>query len=226
MVLAGQRDADFGPPHLDVADKVGDQLEIIGWRIGSDAPPDRIDNDGFDLGRGDAGDRPGGLRPSLDQGGRYVIAVPRRALPAVTRAHAVAAVIKDASCQKGYRARPRRAIAAALLHQLSLNGLEQVTIEDRRMLCWTDLALEDDLADIEPVAQEIGERASGEGDAADGPPIREMAFSKLLSSVAERKQSGLNSARQPHHSRGLNSFRMIPLAGAFAAREAPPRGRA
>jgi hypothetical protein len=28
---------------------------------------------------------------------------------------------------------------------------------------------------IEPVAQEIGERASGEGDTADGPPIRELA---------------------------------------------------
>jgi len=64
-----------------------------------------------------------------------------------------------------------------LLCKFQLNGLEQVAIEDRRMLCWTDLAPEDDLADIEPVAQEIGERASGEGDAAVGPPIREMTSS-------------------------------------------------
>jgi hypothetical protein len=43
------------------------------------------------------------------------------------------------------------------------------------MFCGADLALEHDLADVEPVAQKIGERASGEGDAADGPSIREMA---------------------------------------------------
>jgi hypothetical protein len=45
------------------------------------------------------------------------------------------------------------------------------------LLCWTDLAPESNLADVEPVAQEIGERASGEGDTADGPPIRERAYS-------------------------------------------------
>src|SRR5271154_112546 len=57
------------------------------------------------------------------------------------------------------------------------DGLEQAAIEDRRMLPRADLAPELDFADVEPVAQEIGERASGEGDAADGPPIREMASS-------------------------------------------------
>ena len=62
-----------------------------------------------------------------------------------------------------------------LLPKFQLNGLEQVPIEDRRMFSRTDLALEVDFADVEPVAQEIGKRASGEGDAADGPPIREVA---------------------------------------------------
>ena len=89
----------------------------------------------------------------------------------MARAHAIAAVIEDAARQQGGRTRPGGAIAIALLGELSLNGLEQVTIEDRRMLCGADLALEVDLADVEPVAQEIGERASGEGDAADGPSI-------------------------------------------------------
>jgi hypothetical protein len=55
-----------------------------------------------------------------------------------------------------------------LLCKSQLNGLEQITIENGWMLSRADLAPEDDLADIEPVAQEIGERPSGEGDAADG----------------------------------------------------------
>jgi hypothetical protein len=48
-----------------------------------------------------------------------------------------------------------------LLCKFQLNGLEQAAIEDWRMLARADLALEDDFADVEPVAQEIGERASG-----------------------------------------------------------------
>jgi hypothetical protein len=50
------------------------------------------------------------------------------------------------------------ALAIPLLDELSLNRLEQVPVEDRRMLCGADFALEVDLADVEPVAQEVGER--------------------------------------------------------------------
>jgi hypothetical protein len=50
-----------------------------------------------------------------------------------------------------------------LLCELELYGIEQVTIQDRRMLAGTDFALEDHFANIESVAQEIGEGASGEG---------------------------------------------------------------
>ena len=39
-----------------------------------------------------------------------------------------------------------------------LDGLEQVRVENWRMLCGADLAFKDDLSDIEPVAQEISER--------------------------------------------------------------------
>jgi hypothetical protein len=93
----------------------------------------------------------------------------------VARAHSVAAVIENATRQQRFRAGPGRTIAIVLLREFQLNGLEQVAIEDRRMLGWTDLIPENDLADVEPVAQEIGERASGEGDTTDGPPIRKLA---------------------------------------------------
>jgi hypothetical protein len=60
--------------------------------------------------------------------------VPRNALAAVARAHSIAAVIEDAACQQSFPARPGRAIAVVLLCKSQLNGLEQITIEDRRML--------------------------------------------------------------------------------------------
>jgi hypothetical protein len=53
-----------------------------------------------------------------------------------------------------------------------LDGPEQILIQERRMLCRADLALEVDLTDVEAVTQEIGERASGEGDTADSSPSR------------------------------------------------------
>ena len=93
--------------------------------------------------------------------------MPRRPLAAVARAHAIAAVIEDATHQQGVRTCPGDTIAIALLSKLLLDGLEQVRVENWRMLCGADLAFEDDLSDIEPVAQEISERASGEGNAAD-----------------------------------------------------------
>jgi hypothetical protein len=72
--------------------------------------------------------------------------VPRGALAGVARAHSVAAIIKDAADQQSLRACPGRTVAVTLLCELSLDGLEQVSIKDRRMLCRTELAFEDDLA--------------------------------------------------------------------------------
>ena len=175
MIFAQQRDDDLGPPHLDLPNVGGDQLGVVDGRIVSDVPADRIENNGFDLWRRHAGHRPGGLRLSLDQGGGHIVAIPRAALAAVARAHAIAAVIEDAARQRSFPARPGRAIAVVLLYKSQLNCLEQITIQNGWMLSWADLAPEDHFADVEPVAQEIGERASGEGDAANGPPIRELA---------------------------------------------------
>jgi hypothetical protein len=43
------------------------------------------------------------------------------------------------------------------------------------MLCGADVSLEVDFSDVETVAQEISERAPGEGNAAERPSIAEMA---------------------------------------------------
>jgi hypothetical protein len=113
--------------------------------------------------------------------------VPRRPLATVGWAHAVAAVIEDAARQQGGGVRPggRRPFR---LDELSLNFLEQVTIEDRLMFCGTDLALEQDLADVEPVAQEIGERADG----------MELVYRVVFGPTFEATDSTLAGAVQHH----------------------------
>ena len=47
-----------------------------------------------------------------------------------------------------------------LLIQLGLDRIEQVLVNDSRLLACQGLALEDHLSDIKPVAKEISERAS------------------------------------------------------------------
>ena len=59
--------------------------------------------------------------------------MPRRPFAAVGWAHAVTAVIEDATRQQSVSTCAGRSVAVALLRQLSLGGLEQVSIEDRRM---------------------------------------------------------------------------------------------
>jgi len=55
-----------------------------------------------------------------------------------------------------------------LLVELGLHRVKEITIEDGRLFAGEDLALEDDLADIEPIAQKMGERTAGKRDPADG----------------------------------------------------------
>ena len=70
--------------------------------------------------------------------------------------------------------------------ELGLHCLEKITVENGRLLAGKDLTPEDDLADIEPVAQKIGERATGKRDPShraaglersqlgDDPPLAEV----------------------------------------------------
>ena len=54
-----------------------------------------------------------------------------------------------------------------LLVKLSLNRLKQRAIEEGWLLARKDLALVPDLTNIKAVAQESGQRSTGERDAAD-----------------------------------------------------------
>ena len=54
-----------------------------------------------------------------------------------------------------------------LVMQVNLHGVEEITIDDRGLLAGKYFALEENLANIEPIAQKMAERAAGEWDASN-----------------------------------------------------------
>src|SRR2546430_13309081 len=80
--------------------------------------------------------------------------------------HSVATVVIDATDQQGFGFGACDRVIVALVVELGLHRVKEITIDDGGLLAGEDLALEGDLADIEPIAQKVGERATGEWDAA------------------------------------------------------------
>src|SRR5271165_3417110 len=104
----------------------------------------------------------------------------------MARAHAVAPVVIDATDQRRFGLGAGGRVIVPLAVELGLHRLEKITVENGRLLAGKDLTPEDDLADIEPVAQKIGERATGKRDPShraaglersqpgDDPPLAEV----------------------------------------------------
>src|SRR5205809_3540306 len=89
----------------------------------------------------------------------------------MARGHSVATVVIDATDQQGIGfGACDRVIVVALVVELGLHRVKEITIKDGGLLAGEDLALECDLADVEPIAQKMGERATGEWDAANRAP--------------------------------------------------------
>src|SRR5436305_12333038 len=81
--------------------------------------------------------------------------------------HSVATVVIDATDQQGFRFGACSRVIVALVVELGLHRVKEITIEDGGLLAGEDLALEDDLAEVEAIAQKMGERAAGKWDPAD-----------------------------------------------------------
>src|SRR5947207_15247936 len=84
--------------------------------------------------------------------------------------HSVATVVIDAIGQLGFRFGACDRVIVALVIELGLHRVKEITIKDGGLLAGEDLALEGDLADVEPIAQKMGERAAFEWDAANRAP--------------------------------------------------------
>jgi hypothetical protein len=86
--------------------------------------------------------------------------------------HAMAGIIKQQILQEVIGLLPRPRFMGPLCRQLLLDSLEQAPVHDRRLLSWQNLAFVPDLADEEPVAQNVREGAPAERDASASPSGR------------------------------------------------------
>src|SRR5215207_176098 len=125
--------------------------------------PEGLEDDAVDLGRGHARHRAGLVLSPLGQEAGDVVAIAGAVLDRVARGHAVAAIVEDAPEQKGVGARSGAPLAAALLVEPRLHGLEQRAFDNRLVLAGMALGLVVDRAEVDPVAQKMGERAVAEG---------------------------------------------------------------
>src|SRR5450759_3710384 len=95
---------------------------------------------------------------------RHIVPVAHAELVRVCRTHTVAAVVEDATGQNGGRALDLHLPRDGVCGELGLHGLEQVTVEDWIVLPTIHLAPVDDLAKVEPVLEQVGERSHAETD--------------------------------------------------------------
>ena len=104
-----------------------------------------------------------------------IIAVSHPVPGRVGRDHPVAGIVNQKTREKRFRFLPGSRPMGPLFGQFGLDGLEQRSLEQRRLRSGQDLALECHLADIEPVAQHIEQWALGERNAAPDGAARELA---------------------------------------------------
>src|SRR2546422_9582054 len=88
----------------------------------------------------------------------------------MTWGHSVATVVVDATDQQGLGFRACDRVIVALVVEFGLHRVKEITLEDGGLLAGEDLPLEGDLADVERIAQKMGERAAGKWDAANRAP--------------------------------------------------------
>src|SRR6266436_1829990 len=84
--------------------------------------------------------------------------------------HSVATVVIDATDQQRVGFRACGCAVLALVVELGLHRVKEITIDDGGLLAGQDFTLEHDLADVEPLAQKMGEGTAGKRDPANGAP--------------------------------------------------------
>src|SRR6266849_5624927 len=130
----------------------------------------RFDNDVFDVGCGNAGDRSNrySLGLSLEMRQRGVIAVADSSFGGVGGDHAVARIVVQQARQEVVGFGFGVISMGPLIGELLLNCIKKPPFHDRWLLAGQDFTLVFDLSDIEPVAQQIEQRSAFEGNAAMG----------------------------------------------------------
>jgi hypothetical protein len=119
----------------------------------------------LDLGRRDSGHLPCPLLLFLQDRVGDVVSIPHAPLIRVGRGHAVAPLVKNAAHKDGRGALQLQRAAVGAIGKFCLNGIEQRSIDNGLLFAGMNGAPIRNLADVEPVAQEMGESTDAEGDA-------------------------------------------------------------
>src|SRR3954463_13051620 len=171
--------------------------------------PQRLEDESLDLvGRGPRHRSSLALTP-LGQNRGDVVAVADAGPLGRARGHAVAAIVKEPADQQGARGGAPGACAVAIGGELLLDRLKHRPRDDRGVLPRMACAAVVELAEVDPVAQHMRERAVAERDAPDGPARAQPAPSRddaALPQLALQRREGselkIALEDQPHR-RGL-----------------------
>src|SRR6266404_3027267 len=156
----------------------------------------RFDDDVFDVGCGNAGDRSDryGLRLSLEMRQRGVIAIADSSFGGVGWDHAVARIVEQQAGQEMVGFGFGVVSVGPLIGELLLNCLKKLSFHDHWLLAGQDFTLVLDLADIEPVTQQIEQRSAFEGDAAMGRTGCAQSYLRSEVFVSEVSRQRIDSA--------------------------------
>src|SRR5438128_4557406 len=105
----------------------------------------------------------------------------------MARGHSVATVVIDATDQQGIGFGACDRVIVALVVELGLHRVKEITIKDGGLLAGEELALEGDLADVEPIAQASGPRVNGMP-----PTARPVLSDRTLVTIPRSRRSAIN----------------------------------
>jgi hypothetical protein len=121
--------------------------------------PDRSDRERFHLGGGNAANGASFFFTTLGQNAGYVVPVSDARLVRCTRRHQVSAVVKYSPAQQRVCIDPFFVSTVLSTSEGGLDLIEERSIQDRFVFAWIVIVLMDDLADIDAVLEQMGERA-------------------------------------------------------------------
>ncbi len=119
---------------LDARNVGVDEAPVVNRLRWLEMLPNRSCDQRLDLGCRHSAYRSGAFGLALEQGGRQIVPVLDAPLADVARRHAIAAVIEDAAGQQGLGLHPCGLVIVHLFGQLGLDGIEQVPIDNGRLL--------------------------------------------------------------------------------------------
>src|SRR5215207_6849863 len=93
----------------------------------------------------------------------------------MARAHRMAAAVEQQSRQERLPLSSRVPPLNGILVEERLHGLEHRSLDQGWLLAFVDLSLVGDLADVEAVAQDVGQRPSPDRGVADAAPVSSPA---------------------------------------------------